>query len=100
MTTISVAAIKYAEYNTSVISKGIALTLSLLSSTMVFLLFVSTFLHAFVWQTLFPNDLAIAITKTKHIKEKKPMNLKRWARQSLVSIRKNNSADKHTQENE
>ncbi|GJT61696.1 guard cell S-type anion channel SLAC1 [Tanacetum coccineum] len=100
MTTISVAAIKYAEYDMSVVSKGIALTLSFLSSTMVFLLFISTFLHAFVWQTLFPNDLAIAITKTKHIKEKKPMNLKRWARQSLVSIRKNNSADKHTLENE
>ncbi|GKC53592.1 guard cell S-type anion channel SLAC1 [Tanacetum coccineum] len=100
MTTISVAAIKYAEYDMSVVSKGIALTLSFLSSTMVFLLFISTFLHAFVWQTLFPNNLDIAITKTKHIKEKKPMNLKRWARKSLVSIRKNNSADKHTLENE
>ncbi|GKC42643.1 guard cell S-type anion channel SLAC1 [Tanacetum coccineum] len=100
MTTIAVASIKYAEHDMSVVSKGIALTLSFLSSTMVFLLFISTFLHAFVWQTLFPNDLAIAITKTKHIKEKKPMNLKRWARQSLVSIRKNNSADKHTLENE
>ena len=39
-------------------------------------IFVSTFPHAFVWQTLFPNDHAIAITKTKYIKEKKPMNLK------------------------
>lgn len=100
MTTISIAAIKYAEYNPSIESKGIALTLSFLSSTMVFVLFISTFLHAFVWQTLFPNDLAIAITTTKHIKEKKPMNLKRWARQSLVSIRKNHSGDKHTLNNE
>ncbi|KAI3713363.1 hypothetical protein L1987_71940 [Smallanthus sonchifolius] len=94
MTTISITAIKYAEYNSGVASKGIALTLSFLSSSMVFVLFVSTLLHAFVWQTLFPNDLAIAITTTKHIKGKKPMNLKRWAKQSLVSIRKNGSGDK------
>ncbi|KAI3710937.1 hypothetical protein L2E82_40733 [Cichorium intybus] len=100
MTTISVAAIKYAEYNPSVESKGIALTLSFLSSTMVFVLFVSTLLHAFFWQTLFPNDLAIAITKTRHTREKKPMNLKRWAKQSLVSIRKNGSGDKQTLEKE
>ncbi|KAL7608421.1 hypothetical protein Lser_V15G09782 [Lactuca serriola] len=102
MTTISIAAIKYAEYNPSVESKGIALTLSFLSSTMVLVLFVSTLLHAFFWQTLFPNDLAIAITKTRHIRdrEKKPMNLKRWAKQSLVSIRKNGSGDKQTLEKE
>ncbi|KVH95436.1 C4-dicarboxylate transporter/malic acid transport protein [Cynara cardunculus var. scolymus] len=84
----------------SVESKGIALTLSFLSSTMVFVLFVCTFLHAFFWQTLFPNDLAIAITNTRHIKEKKPINLKRWAKQSLVSIKKNGAGDKNTLENE
>ncbi|KAL4570845.1 hypothetical protein LXL04_026508 [Taraxacum kok-saghyz] len=100
MTTISVAAIKYAEYNPSVESKGIALTLSFLSSAMVLILFVSTLLHAFFWQTLFPNDLAIAITTTRHFREKKPMNLKRWAKQSLVSIRKNGSGDKQTLEKE
>ncbi|XP_024994696.1 guard cell S-type anion channel SLAC1 [Cynara cardunculus var. scolymus] len=100
MTTISIAAIKYAEYVPSVESKGIALTLSFLSSTMVFVLFVCTFLHAFFWQTLFPNDLAIAITNTRHIKEKKPINLKRWAKQSLVSIKKNGAGDKNTLENE
>ncbi|KAI3727546.1 hypothetical protein L6452_16162 [Arctium lappa] len=98
MTTISIAAIKYAEHVPSIESKGIALTLSFLSSTMVFVLFVSTLLHAFVWQTLFPNDLAIAITNTRHIKEKKPINLKRWAKQSLVSIKKNGAAEKQTLE--
>ncbi|KAM0020410.1 putative transporter protein SLAC1/Mae1/ Ssu1/TehA [Helianthus debilis subsp. tardiflorus] len=97
MTTISVTAIKYAEYRPGVISKGIALTLSFLSSTMVFVLFVSTLLHAFVWQTLFPNDLAIAITTIRHTRGKKPMNLKRWAKQSLVSIRK---SDKQAPENQ
>ncbi|KAJ9549855.1 hypothetical protein OSB04_022398 [Centaurea solstitialis] len=99
MTTISIAAIKYAEHMPSIESKGIALTLSFLSSAMVFVLFVSTLLHAFFWQTLFPNDLAIAITNTRHNnKEKKPINLKRWAKQSLVSIKKNGATDKNTLE--
>jgi hypothetical protein len=51
-------------------------------------LFVSTLLHAFVWQTLFPNDLAIAITKRKLTREKKPFkrayDLKRWTKQALA----------------
>lgn len=65
MTTASLATIKYAEAVPGVITKGMALALSLMSSAMVFILFVSTLLHAFVWRTLFPNDLAIAITKNK-----------------------------------
>ncbi|CAA6673608.1 unnamed protein product [Spirodela intermedia] len=65
MTTASLATIKYAEAVPSIITKGMALALSIVSSAMVFILFVSTLLHAFVWRTLFPNDLAIAITKNK-----------------------------------
>ncbi|GAV86903.1 C4dic_mal_tran domain-containing protein [Cephalotus follicularis] len=70
MTTVSVAAIKYAEQEPSVMSKGLALTLSFMSSTMVFVLFVYTLFHAFVWRTLFPNDLAIAITKRRLVKDR------------------------------
>ncbi|XWS49840.1 hypothetical protein CRYUN_Cryun12cG0037600 [Craigia yunnanensis] len=96
MTTASVATIKYAEQVPSVLSKGLALSLSFISSAMVSVLFVSTLLHAFVWQTLFPNDLAIAITKRRHVhKEKRPFkkayDLKRWTKQALT---KNNSVDK------
>ncbi|KAI3453531.1 hypothetical protein Pfo_010194 [Paulownia fortunei] len=102
MTTASIATIKYAEQVPSVISKGLALALSFLSSTMVSILFVSTLLHAFVWQTLFPNDLAIAITKRRQGKEKKPLkkayDIRRWTKQSplslVSSIGKHNSADK------
>lgn len=104
MTTASIATIKYAEQAPSVISKGLALGLSFMSSTMVSILFVSTLLHAFVWQTLFPNDLAIAITKRRQGKEKKPIkkayDIRRWTKQSplslVSSIRKQNSADKDT----
>ncbi|KAH6802200.1 C4-dicarboxylate transporter/malic acid transport protein [Perilla frutescens var. frutescens] len=91
MTTASIATIKYAEEVPSVISKGLALSLSFMSSTMVSVLFVSTLVHAFVWQTLFPNDLAIAITKTRHSKEKKPIkkkayDIRRWTKQSPLSL--------------
>ncbi|KAJ6701611.1 GUARD CELL S-TYPE ANION CHANNEL SLAC1 [Salix koriyanagi] len=88
MTTASVATIKYAENVPGVLSKGLALALSLMSSTMVLVLLVSTLLHAFVWHTLFPNDLAIAITKRRFVKEKKPFkktyDIRRRARQALT----------------
>ncbi|KAH7862668.1 hypothetical protein Vadar_007842 [Vaccinium darrowii] len=104
MTTASLATIKYAEHVPSVITKGLALTLSFVSSTMVCVLLVSTLLHAFVWHTLFPNDLAIAITKRRHGKEpKKPIkrayDIRRWTKAplSLVSsLTKHSSGNKES----
>ncbi|TXG51033.1 hypothetical protein EZV62_023557 [Acer yangbiense] len=96
MTTVSVATIKYAQHVPCTISKGLALSLSLMSSTMVAVLLVSTLLHAFVWQTLFPNDLAIAITQRRLVKEKKPFkrayDIRRWTKQVLT---KNNTVNKN-----
>lgn len=102
MTTASLATIKYAEEVPCFITKGLALSLSFMSSTMVSVLFFSTLLHAFVWHTLFPNDLAIAITKRRHGKEKKPLrkayDIRRWAKQSNLPFvstnKKNKSVDK------
>lgn len=95
MTTASVATIKYAEEVPCALSKGLALSLSFMSSTMVSVLFVSTLLHAFVWHTLFPNDLAIAITKRRLVKEKKPFkrayDIRRWTKNALT---KQNSSNK------
>ncbi|KAF8379341.1 hypothetical protein HHK36_028775 [Tetracentron sinense] len=113
MTTASLATIKYAEHVPCGISKGLALTLSFMSSAMVSVLFVSTLLHAFVWHSLFPNDLAIAITKKRNNnggklygKEKKPFkkayDIRRWTKQSPLSfvsnITKNNSVNKDLNE--
>ncbi|KAF3448439.1 hypothetical protein FNV43_RR09152 [Rhamnella rubrinervis] len=99
MTTASVATIKYAEHVPSFFTKGLALTLSFMSSAMVCVLFVSTLLHAFVWHTLFPNDLAIAITKRRLVKEKKPFkrayDIKRWTKTALT---KHNSVNKDFEE--
>ncbi|CAL9753462.1 unnamed protein product [Musa acuminata subsp. burmannicoides] len=108
MTTASLAAIRYAEEVTCFFSKGLALSLSLMSTAIVSLMLVSTLLHAFVWRSLFPNDLAIAITKDRSDgaktpdKEKKTSkknyDLKRWAKQSSLSlvssIRRGHSGDK------
>ncbi|KAL0913191.1 hypothetical protein M5K25_016633 [Dendrobium thyrsiflorum] len=101
MTTASMAAIKYAEEVPTILSKGLALGLALISSAIVSSLFISTLLHGFVWCSLFPNDLAIAISRSKHsssaaniriAKDKKSApaarsrydNLRRWAKKSLI----------------
>uniref|UniRef100_A0A0D9W8G1 C4-dicarboxylate transporter/malic acid transport protein n=1 Tax=Leersia perrieri TaxID=77586 RepID=A0A0D9W8G1_9ORYZ len=113
MTTASLATVKYAEAEPCFTSRALALSLSLMSTTMVSLLLMSTLLHAFVWRSLFPNDLAIAITKDRQGGAAKPhgkgrkagkrvYDIKRWAKQaplSLVSsITKSNSADKDEEE--
>jgi len=113
MTTASLATVKYAEAKPCFASRALALSLSLMSTTMVSLLLVSTLLHAFLWRSLFPNDLAIAITKDRQNGAVKPSgkgkrtskrvhDIKRWAKQaplSLVSsITKTNSADKEEEE--
>lgn len=105
MTTASVATIKYAEHVPTVVTKVLALTLCFMSSAMVSLLFVSTLLHAFVWKTLFPNDLAIAITKKRLIKDKRPFkkayDLKRLAKQALTKHNnKDDDDDFHAHKNE
>jgi hypothetical protein len=113
MTTASLATVKYAEAVPCFASRALALSLSLMSTTMVSLLLVSTLLHAFFWRSLFPNDLAIAITKDRQNGAAKPNSkgkraskrvhdIKRWAKQAplsiVSSITKSNSADKEEEE--
>lgn len=63
MTMASIAAILYChEEAPSWIARGLAIGLSFVSSAAVFILCCLTLLQAFVWRSLFPNDLAIAIT--------------------------------------
>lgn len=99
MTTVSVATIRYAEAVPAYITKGLALGLAFMSSTMVSVLFVSTLLHAFYWRTLFPNDLAIAITKRKKGGEKKPLkkayDIKRWTKKALTKNSENKDNSKN-----
>nr|UWV48920.1 slow anion channel-associated 1a [Ginkgo biloba] len=92
MTAASVATVRYSNTVTSPATQGLALILSLISSTTVFTLFVTTLLHAFVWDSLFPNDLAIAIThrrnKPKVLKETKKKTSKFDFEQRTAPIRR------------
>lgn len=73
MTGAAVATIKYSNKIRHPITQSLAVTLSLISSLTVFSLLLTTILHAFVWGTLFPNDISIAIT---HKKKKSKKNKK------------------------
>jgi len=65
MTAAAIASVQYTTAANSWITRGLAIILSVTASITVFILFCSTILHAIVWKSLFPNDLAIAITVKK-----------------------------------
>lgn len=110
MTTASMAAIKYAEEVPAFLSKGLALGLVVISSAIVSSLCISTLLHGFVWRSLFPNDLAIAISRNKNnssirkttsAKDTQPAarsrydNLRRWTKKSLIPTAVDNHSSGH-----
>eukprot|EP00252_Welwitschia_mirabilis_P010547 TRINITY_DN2384_c0_g1_i3.p1 TRINITY_DN2384_c0_g1~~TRINITY_DN2384_c0_g1_i3.p1 ORF type:complete len:475 (+),score=62.95 TRINITY_DN2384_c0_g1_i3:177-1601(+) len=61
MTSASIATIRYTEQVTTKFTQGLSVLLSLVACVTVFSILITTILHAFVWKTLFPNDLAIAL---------------------------------------
>nr|APA28904.1 SLOW ANION CHANNEL-ASSOCIATED 1a variant 2 [Selaginella moellendorffii] len=65
MTAISIASIHYCQEVSTPVTQALATILSSVSSATVALLFVATMCHWLVWKTLFPNDLAIAITNRR-----------------------------------
>ncbi|XP_054818589.1 S-type anion channel SLAH3-like isoform X2 [Prosopis cineraria] len=65
MTGAAIATIRYSDVVTNIGTKAMCVIFSLISTFMVTLLLVSTVIHAFVVQDLFPNDMAIAITEKK-----------------------------------
>lgn len=65
MTGAAVATIKYSNEVRHPITQSLAVALSFIASLTVFSLLLTTILHAFVWGTLFPNDISIAITHKK-----------------------------------
>ncbi|KAJ7534833.1 hypothetical protein O6H91_12G006100 [Diphasiastrum complanatum] len=66
MTAASIATIHYSNKVTTPITQALAILFSCVSTTVVFTLFLLTLFHTFVWGTLFPNDLAIAIAPKRH----------------------------------
>lgn len=63
MTGAGIATIKYSLVVTNLVTKCLAIILSALSTLTVTGLLVTTIIHAFVLRDLFPNDIAIAISK-------------------------------------
>lgn len=66
MSAAAIASIHYAEAVPSNITRGLAVSLALIASVTIVGLSCVTLLHAVLWRSLFPNDMAIAITATKH----------------------------------
>lgn len=59
------AAIKYSNEVTNIVTRSLSITLSAVATFTVAALLITTILHAFVLQDLFPNDIAIAISEKR-----------------------------------
>lgn len=62
MTASAIATIHYSLTVKHPITQGLAVMLSFVSSVTVLSVFLFTILHTFLWRTMFPNDMAVAIT--------------------------------------
>ena len=70
MTASAIATIHYSQKINNPFTQGLALLLSAISSIIVCSLSIFTVLHVFIWRTMFPNDMAIAISGETKIKRK------------------------------
>ncbi|KAF5202088.1 S-type anion channel slah3 [Thalictrum thalictroides] len=75
MTGAAIATIRYSNEVKNPVTQSLAVVLSAISTLTVTSLLVSTIIHAFVLRDLFPNDIAIAISRRK-IKDKKHVHLR------------------------
>ncbi|VVA11209.1 Hypothetical predicted protein [Prunus dulcis] len=65
MTGAAIATIRYSNEVTNAVTQTLAVILSLTATIVVTILLITTILHCFVIQDLFPNDIAIAISDRK-----------------------------------
>ncbi|KAF9602539.1 hypothetical protein IFM89_029838, partial [Coptis chinensis] len=70
MTGDAIATIKYSNEVKNPVTQSLSIILSAISTLTVTALFITTIIHAFVLGDLFPNDIAIAISK-RRITDKK-----------------------------
>ncbi|PRQ60288.1 putative voltage-dependent anion channel [Rosa chinensis] len=77
MTGAAIATIRYSNEVTTVATQALAVILSIIATLTVTALFITTVLHAFVLQDLFPNDIAIAISdRSPNVPRRKWFHLK------------------------
>ncbi|GLT35860.1 hypothetical protein SLA2020_102760 [Shorea laevis] len=72
MTSAATASIRYSSEVTTIINQTLAVMLSAIATLTVIVLLITTIIHAFVLQDLFPNDIAIAIS------DRKPKPHRKW----------------------
>ncbi|KAK7380422.1 hypothetical protein VNO78_32932 [Psophocarpus tetragonolobus] len=65
VTGIATTSVRYSNEVTNPVTQSICVFMSVVSALTVAALLVSTILHAFLYKDLFPNDVAIAITRNK-----------------------------------
>ncbi|KAK7357265.1 hypothetical protein VNO80_16549 [Phaseolus coccineus] len=84
VTAAAIATINYTNQVTNVFTQALSVILSLISTFIVTTVLVSTIMHAFVIQDLFPNDLAIVTSERKRKTHKKcfPLGLGSHARKT------------------
>lgn len=70
MTGAAIATIRYSNEVKNPVTQSMSVILSVISTLTVTALLVSTIIHAFVLRDLFPNDIAIAISR-RRIKSRK-----------------------------
>ncbi|XP_076937033.1 S-type anion channel SLAH3-like [Bidens hawaiensis] len=71
VTGAAIATLRYSSEVPNIVTKALSLTLTIVATVTVTGLLVTTIVHAFVLQDLFPNDIGIAISgkKTQNTKE-------------------------------
>lgn len=82
MTGAAIATIRYSNEVRSVITQAMSVILSAAATLAVTGLLITTVLHAFVLQDLFPNDIAIAISDQKSKPQRNWFHLRRGSSDS------------------
>ena len=76
MTGAAIATIRYSNEVTNIVTRSLSVTLSAVATFVVTALLITTILHAFVLQDLFPNDIAIAISDRRRKASKRWYHLR------------------------
>ncbi|KAK9292395.1 hypothetical protein L1049_020362 [Liquidambar formosana] len=80
MTGASIATIKYSNEVTNIGTQALSIVLCSIATLTVIALLLTTILHGFVLQDLFPNDIAIAIS------ERRPKTNRKWLEHLLKFV--------------
>ncbi|XP_042506313.1 S-type anion channel SLAH3-like [Macadamia integrifolia] len=93
MTSVSISTIAYSNEVTNPVTQILSVLLSGISTFTVMALLITTILHAFVLQDLFPNDKAIAISEKRPETDKKRFHLRSGSLDVEPCLKSESSSD-------